>query len=143
MLTKILNGTLLIAFALLPTMALAQPMPPGKWWHIPRLSDQIDLNADEKLKMDGLYAESRRRLIDLKRNVEREQFELENVLETEPLDEAQVMLQSRKLEEARGQLATERLRFLVEVRKILGLERFQHLKRLIHREFGRRRPHPP
>lgn len=76
----------------------------GKWWHNPRVSEQLNLSEEEKSKLDKIFVESRRKLIDLKSSVEREQFELENLLESEVLDEAAVMEQFKRLEKARGNL---------------------------------------
>ena len=72
--------------------------------------------------------DNRRKLIDLKSVVEKERFELENLLESETLDEAAVMNQYDRLEKARSKIAAERFRFLLEVRKVVGHERFQQIK---------------
>lgn len=68
------------------------------------MSEQLNLSEEEKSKLDKIFVESRRKLIDLKSSVEREQFELENLLESEVLDEAAVMEQFKRLEKARGNL---------------------------------------
>jgi Spy/CpxP family protein refolding chaperone len=66
-------------------------------------------------------------MIKLKSQVEAEQFKLQALLEKNKLDEAAVRAQNRKLEQARTQLANERTAFVVEVRKIIGSQRFQKL----------------
>jgi len=70
------------------------------------------------------------RLVELKEELKREQAELRDLLEFEPLKEQSVMAQARRLEAIRSDLALERLRYVLDVRKILGPERFQQLKRL-------------
>ena len=55
-------------------------------------------------------------------------------MEAEPLDEKAVNRQFARLEKARSQLASERSRFLVEVRKILGHNRFQRLKQIYRQQ---------
>jgi len=134
MLKRILSGMLLLSLLISPAIALGvQDVPLGKWWHNPQVSKQMNLNKDEIRKLDENYLESRRKLIDLKSRVERERFELENLLERETLDETAVMEQFRRVESARNRLATERFSFLVQVRKILGFERYQNLKMLFDR----------
>lgn len=96
----------------------------------------LPIPEKEKGKLDEIFVESRRKLIDLKSSVEREQFELENLLEGEVLDEAAVMEQFKRLEKARGNLSTERFNFILGVRKTIGLERFQRLK-MFHQKLRR------
>lgn len=149
MLNKVLSGTLLLILMTSPTMALGQDLPSGKWWHNPRLSKQLNLNKAEKSRLDKEFVDSRRKLIELKSSVEREQFELENLLESEALNEAAVTEQFKKLEKARASLASERFNFLMQVRKVLGPERFQRIKmfygKLRHQKMRRNmeRPCPP
>jgi len=134
MLKRILSGMLLLSLLISPAIALGvQDVPLGKWWHNPQVSKQMNLNKDEIRKLDETYLESRRKLIDLKSRVERERFELENLLERETLDETAVMEQFRRVESARNRLAIERFSFLIQVRKILGFERYQNLKMLFDR----------
>ena len=111
-----------------PALAQGKDLPRGKWWQDPKLSSIIKVSKEEKQKLDELYTESRRNLIKLKSAVQLERFELEVLMEKDPLDEAMVLEQYRKLDDARDSLGTERFRFLLEVRKLLGAERFQALK---------------
>ena len=60
--------------------------------------------------------------------MEKEQLELEAILEKEPLSEGASMTQFKKLEGARANLSEEHFKFIMEVRKILGPDRFGQLK---------------
>lgn len=128
MLNKAWRGMLLLILVASPNIAAGQDLPSGKWWHNPKVSKQLNLSEAEKSRLDQEFVDSRRKLIELKSSVEKEQFELENLLEREALNEAAMMEQFKKLEKARAGLSSERFSFLVQVRKILGLERFQRLK---------------
>jgi Spy/CpxP family protein refolding chaperone len=110
------------------TSALAGGMPSGKWWHNAKISRNLKLSGEEKAKLDGLYSQSRLRLIELKSMVEKERFKLENLMESKAMDDASVQRQFNKLEKARNKLANERLTFMVGVRRIIGANRFQQLK---------------
>ncbi|MGD8755336.1 MAG: periplasmic heavy metal sensor, partial [Desulfobacterales bacterium] len=79
-------------------------------------------------QLDRLYENSHRKLIDLKSAVKREQFELDTLLGKEPVDDAKVRKQFKRLEKARTDLANERLGFVIRVREIIGADRFQQLK---------------
>jgi Spy/CpxP family protein refolding chaperone len=130
MLKSLIASCLLLFVTAFAPAASAQSEPSGKWWHDPGIKAELDLKDGEIKKLDRLFKNSRRRLIDLKTKVEKAQFEYQNLMEAEPLDEAAVNRQFAKLEKARSKLAAERSRFLVEVRKILGHSRFQRLKQI-------------
>lgn len=114
----------------LPAVSFGQEIYPGRWWHVPPLREKLQLTDKERRQLDGLYDGNRRRLVELKEEIKREQAELRDLLEFEPLKEQSVMAQARRLEAIRSDLALERLRYVLDVRKILGPERFQQLKRL-------------
>ena len=130
MLKKIYIGVLLFCIFMLPQSVMAQKGPFGKWWHNPDISSQLNLTEQEKTRLDNQFVESRRKLIELKSDVQKQRFELETLLEMEELDEDALNEQFKGLEKARNKLANERFRFLKESRKILGKERFQNVKRM-------------
>jgi Spy/CpxP family protein refolding chaperone len=117
MLKKIWVGILLIFLINLPGLAAGQDVPSGKWWY-----------NQEIRQLDQLYVDSHRKLIQLKNAVEREQFELDTLLGKKTVDDNKVRKQFKQLENARTELANERLGFVIRVREIIGAERFQQLK---------------
>ena len=112
-------------------------IPHGKWWRMPEVTEKLGLTSEEQQKFDDLFVQSRRRMIDLKSNVEKEKLELEMILDQQDFDEFACMDRFKKFEDARTKLANERFGFLVEVRKLLGLDRYRRLKK----EFRDRRLH--
>jgi len=125
---KKLCGMLLFILVFFTSIAFGQKMPPGKWWHSPQASEKLNLSNEEKNQLDEKFLESRRKLIDLKAAVEKERLELDALMDKESLNENSIMERFKKLETARANLATERFGFILEVRKIIGFERFQQLK---------------
>ena len=128
MLRNSLLAIVLFIIFCLPAVALSQQMPSGKWWHNPKIVKELNLSKKEVRKLDKLYADTRRKLIKLKSAVETEQFELDNLLNSKKMDDAEVRKQFERLEKARKKLADERFKFVVGVREIIGSERFQQLK---------------
>jgi Spy/CpxP family protein refolding chaperone len=112
-------------------------MPHGKWWRMPEVAKKLELTSEEQQKFDGLFVQSRRRMIDLKSNVQKEKLELEMILDQQNFDESACMDRFKKFQDARTKLTNERFGFLVEVRKLLGLDRYRQLKT----EFRDRRVH--
>ena len=129
-----------IIWVFAPINAMGRDAAPGKWWRMPMAAEKLGIKDEEKKELDDLYVKSRRSLIDLKSAVEKERFELDNLIDQENLNENAVMEQFKKLEGTRANLATERFRFLLQVRKILGPERYQNLK-MIFKEFREKRRH--
>jgi hypothetical protein len=126
---KLLSRAILLLLLILPaTAALAEKLPGGIWWKDPAIARRLQLKPQEVQQLERLYAESRRRMIGLKSDVEREQRAYQQLMEGKNLDETAVNRQVRRLEQARSQLANERSYFMLEVRKILGHQRFQELK---------------
>ena len=124
----------------LPMTSMGAKRSFGKWWYLPNISERLQLNDAEKKELDRLYVENRRSLIDLKSVVEKERFELDNLMEQTRLDEDAVMKQFNKLEKARANLSAERFRFFLEIRKVLGAERYKSLK-MLFKTFREKRRH--
>ena len=119
---------LLAIFVLMPLIASGQEFPAGKWWYNPKIQKNLNLSKNEIKRLDNLYAKSRRKLIKYKSSVEREQFELDQLLSGQDVNKGTVKNQFQQLEKSRQDLANERLDFIIGVRNILGPERFQQLK---------------
>jgi len=103
-------------------------LPAGKWWRVPRIVQANNITPEEQSRLDGLYVQNRRKMIDLKSVLEKELFELELVFDETSFDAEACMDRYRKVQNARTTLALERFKFVVEVRKLMGFERFQQLK---------------
>ena len=128
MLRNAFSFILLAIFVVSPVIASGQEVPAGKWWYNPKIQKNLNLSKNEVKSLDKLFASSKRKLIKHKSEVEREQFELDQLLSGKDVNDAAVKKQFRILEKARQDLANERLQFVIGVRKILGPERFQQLK---------------
>jgi Spy/CpxP family protein refolding chaperone len=128
MLRNAFSFILLAIFVIVPVMASGQEVPAGKWWYNPKIQKNLNLSKNEVKSLDKLFAGSKRKLIKHKSAVEREQFELDQLLSGKDVNDAAVKKQFQNLEKARQNLANERLQFVIGVRNILGSDRFQQLK---------------
>ena len=111
-------------------VAMAQDAPKGRWWHSARVVGALNLTPAEIERLEQAYEKFRPQLIRIKSKVEQEQFELSNLIEQSTFDEAAIRAQNHKLEQARSELADVKFTFVIEVRKIIGAERFQQLVEL-------------
>ena len=128
MLTKVWVAIVLVIMISLPGLTAGQDVPAGKWWYNQKVVQNLNLTKKEIGQLDKLYVNSHRKLIKLKNAVEREQFELDALLGKKQVDDAKVRKQFKQLERARTDLANERLGFVIRVREIIGVDRFQQLK---------------
>jgi len=122
-----------------PAICRAGEIPPGRWWHIPYFSDQLSINDQQKEELDRLFDYNRNRLAELKKQMEEDRNELLAAIDQEHLNETSAITKMKKLENTRTLLAATRFSYSLEVRKLLGYERFQKLKTL-HRNWH---PLPP
>ncbi len=128
---------------LLPAInARASEMPGGKWWHRPQVAKTLNLTDQEKQVLNEKFAFSKRKRIDLKANVQKARLDLDLQLANQPLDEKALLKQFDKVLSARNALAKEQFAFIMEVRKVLGQDRFEQLKNQFqdlkrHRKKGR------
>ena len=114
-------------------------VPPGEWWQMPQMVEKLNLSAEEKEKLDDMFLGHRRRMIDLRSEMQKERLELEQLLDSTSFDSAACMGRFLKVQEAHKDIAVERFRFLLGVREILGLDRFQQLKAQVREDRVKRR----
>jgi Spy/CpxP family protein refolding chaperone len=119
-----------ITMLLLPAICQAKEIPPGRWWHLPYFADQLGIDEKQKEELDKLFDYNRNRLAELKKQLESERNELLQAVDQEHLNESSAITKMKKLESTRTLLAATRFSYSLQVRKLLGHERFQRLKTL-------------
>lgn len=113
--------------------ALAQERLAGQWWRIPDVAAKMKITKQEQEKLDDLYIANRRNLIDQRAIIEKERLALEESIAAEHLNEARALEHFKRIEKVRASLAEERFLYYLNLRKILGPERY--------REFMQSRKH--
>ena len=96
----------------------------SRWWHKPDYVQQLTLSDDEVQRMDEAYETARIKMIEIKSKIEIERIKLRALMEQKKYSETAVLEQHRKQEAARSKLSEERFRFLLDVRSIVGHDRF-------------------
>ena len=130
MLNKSLAILAAIVLFLFPAICRAKEVPPGRWWHLPYFADQLSITEKEQDELDKLFDYSRNRLAELKTLMEQERAELLKAVDQEHLNETSAITKMTKLESTRTLLAATRFSYSLEVRKLLGYERYQRMKTL-------------
>ena len=125
-----------IILFLYPAICRAKEIPPGRWWHVPYFVEQLQITDEQKDELDKLFDYNRNRLAELKKQMEQERSELIKAFDQEHLNESTAITQMKKLENTRTLLAATRFSYSLELRKMLGHERFQRLKTLYRNWHG-------
>ena len=126
MLKKSLLLSLFLVLAI-SLQATAQDVPPGKWWRDPGVVKSLELTDSQVKALENAYTKSRRNLIKQKSRMESEQFELQNMFDRKNVDEKAVEQQYLNVEKARKDLSTEQFKYIMEVRKIIGYDKYNQL----------------
>ena len=132
---------LVMLAVLLPSTLLAQEMMHGKWWNNSAVADEVKLTDTERERLDAKYTEGRRGMIDLKSEVEKERLELDIILDKQDANKDQITERYNSLEKAREKLSKERFGMFLEMREIIGAERFQTLKEIHRSKKGKKDRH--
>ena len=130
--------TAVMGFADMDRSRGSMKLPHGKWWRVPKIVEIQKITPEEQVKLDTLYIENRRQLIDLKGNLQKELLELEILFDQADFNQNACTRQYKKVQEARTKLSVERFKFVIQVRELLGLERFRQLESK-YREFRKLR----
>ncbi|RLB09466.1 MAG: hypothetical protein DRG27_04420 [Deltaproteobacteria bacterium] len=117
-------------------------IPLKKWWESPVISSKLNLTEKEKNALNKLFVDTKEKLIDLKANIQKAHLKLREMLESEKIDEKKIIDQFDLLQKARSELEKARFLYVLEIRKILGFERFMLLKKLMkQKRYMHRRKH--
>lgn len=106
----------------------------GMWWKNPRVVETLSLTPDQVKRMDGIFQESRIKLIDLHANVQKQEVMLEPLLSANPLDTAKAQAQIDKVADARAELEKTNARMLLGIRAVLTPDQWTKLHE--RRAFG-------
>ncbi len=136
-------GTLLLwttALVALSSPLFGQEVRPGRWWKDPHIVRELQLGRHEQKALDDLYERNRGVLTETRADLEEERARLKRAMSQEPFDERRVKEHLRRVEEKQQKLTQERMRYLIEVRKILGQGRFKTLEDMAYERQNRQAP---
>jgi Spy/CpxP family protein refolding chaperone len=98
-----------------------------------RRASALELTQDQIGKLEGLAAETKKKLIDLRAEMEKSRLDMRSLLRSESEDLAQVKKQMGALSKARADMQEARITHLFEARKVLTAEQ----KKMVKEKFPR------
>ena len=116
-------------------------VPPGTWWKNPDVITALTLTADQQKKMDDIFRQNRIALIDVKASLEKEQINLEPLLNANPVDSTKALAEISKIADLRAGLEKADAKMLLGLRSVLTADQWTKLQDMQHTR--RQRPGNP
>jgi Spy/CpxP family protein refolding chaperone len=136
-----LFAALLIASTLgLTSAAMAQQLPPGKWWRREEVARQLELTREQQDKLDEVFRNAANGLIDARADIDKLQIALRGELDRPQLRRAELQRLAGALSVARGKLFEREVMMLADMRGILNEEQWTELRTHMERMQERMRP---
>jgi hypothetical protein len=135
----------LMALALLAAVNVAaanEPPALGRWWRAPGVAQALGITAEESRRLDEMNLKMSQERIQKRSELQQARLMVDNLFDQEPLDQPAIQKQFERLAKAQSELAMVQSRFLLEVRKLLGRDRWQQLRQEF-RKFRQRRQEQP
>ncbi len=138
----------ILLLAVLPAAAQI-PMPPGKWWKQAEMAHQLGLTEEQVRQLEAVFQENRKKMVDLKAELEKRQGDLEALLESPAPDEKKLAEQLDFTLEAQTRLMRAAMGMMLKMRLLLKpaqwqkLEAHQRLMQMHEEEMRQRMMMPP
>lgn len=112
-------------------MRMRRPFPGGgKWWKNSELVQQVGLSDDQVQRMEKIFQDYRLKLIDQHAALQKEEIQLEPLIESATPDEAQVSAQIDRIANARASLEKSNALMMLGIRKVMTTEQWKKLQEL-------------
>ncbi len=125
------------AILFLPNLFAFDPPVGGKWWYRPGVKDTLQLTPDQIDKINKIWMEHKKRIIDIKGDIGKTYLDLENIMSQSMADRQEAYKFAERLGQLHSQQTEKRIKMAIDIRQELSIEQFEKLKGL-RREFARR-----
>jgi Spy/CpxP family protein refolding chaperone len=105
-------------------------MAGGKWWYRPAIKDKLQLTLDQVERINKIWIEHRKRIIDTKGETEKTYLDLENLMDQPAVDEQEAYRLAERLGQLQAQRTEARIKMTIDIRQELTVEQFDKLKGL-------------
>jgi Spy/CpxP family protein refolding chaperone len=105
----------------------------GRWWNDPMLAQKLNITADQKQKMDGIYEQYKLKLIDLNAALEKQELLLQPMISSDNPDRVKTLAQIDAVVNARAALERENAEMLFAIRETLTPDQW-HKLRMMHEQ---------
>jgi len=106
-------------------------LPLSEWWKCPEISSKIQITDKEKEELAKLLTETKEKILALKKKIKENREILRKMLFSEKAKEDELMKQFKEIQKIRMELMKTRFQYILGVRKILGVKRFEMLMKTL------------
>ena len=118
------------------------PFPAGKWWKEREVVDELRLTPDQQSKIEAIWLENRKRMIDEKAEWDKAQFDLNDVVSQPTVDEAAAQRAFEQVQKTRMTLERTTFGMRIRAKNVLSPEQQQKLIELVQRRRERQNNRP-
>ena len=105
-------------------------MAGGKWWLRPAIKDKLQLTLDQTEKINKIWIEHRKRIIDTRGEIEKTYLDLESLMDQPTVDKQEAYRLAERLGQLVAQQTEQRIKMTIDIRQELSVEQFEKLKGL-------------
>jgi Spy/CpxP family protein refolding chaperone len=105
---------------------------PGLWWKDSEAVKKLALTESQVGQIEQAFLAHRLQLVDLRADLEKQELNLQPLLDADRPDEAKVTAQIDLITAARGRLEKEHASMLLAIRRVLSTEQWKRLQALQH-----------
>ena len=102
----------------------------GKWWKRPRIAQELAITPEQDAELEKIFARSKPKLIDLRADLEKKQFDYEQSMQAESTDRKTVEAKIEAREESRARLQKELALMELDMKQVLKPDQRERLMRL-------------
>ncbi len=111
--------------------------PFDKWWNDGQLASLLQLDAATIEKLDALYLEHGKIILDRKAALEKNRMDVFACMEKDPVDEDQARKEYKEVLQDRSAYYMARFDYVLAVRKVIGKERYMRLFDYFTKKWGK------
>lgn len=102
----------------------------GKWWKNSEMVKAVGLSDDQVQRMERIFQDYRLKLIDQHAALQKEEVQMEPLIESDSPDEAKITAQIDRIANARAALEKSNALMMVGIRKVMTVEQWKKLQEL-------------
>ncbi|HUR36862.1 MAG TPA: periplasmic heavy metal sensor [Terriglobales bacterium] len=102
----------------------------GKWWKNSDMVQAVGLSDDQVTRMEKIFQDYRLKLIDQHAALQKEELQMEPLIESDSPDEAKIVAQIDRVANARASLEKSNALMMLGIRKVMSAEQWKKLQEL-------------
>ena len=102
----------------------------GKWWKSSEMVQRVGISEAQVQQMEKIFQEYRLKLIDQHAALQKEEVQMEPLIESDQPDEAKVVAQIDRVANARAALEKSNALMMLGIRKVMTTEQWKKLQEL-------------